>query len=119
MSEGTIRTQAGKSYSGNRTDDGTAWTHLHHYITETLELPDRLDLRNHSPTGFEWGYEGSGPAQLALAILADVVGPELALKHYQRFKREVVAKFDRDEWYIDDFTVEKQIQDWEQNKEEN
>jgi len=21
---------------------------------------------NHSPTGFSWGYEGSGPAQLAL-----------------------------------------------------
>ncbi|GAJ01677.1 unnamed protein product, partial [marine sediment metagenome] len=22
---------------------------------------------NHSPDGFSWGYEGSGPAQLALA----------------------------------------------------
>ena len=26
----------------------------------------RLDLWNHSPTGFEWGYPGSGPAQSAL-----------------------------------------------------
>jgi hypothetical protein len=26
-------------------------------------------LRNHSPDGFAWGYPGSGPAQLALAIL--------------------------------------------------
>ena len=34
-------------------------------------LNPRLDLWNHSPTGFEWGYGGSGPAQLALAILAD------------------------------------------------
>lgn len=25
----------------------------------------------HSPDGFEWGYGGSGPADLALAILAD------------------------------------------------
>jgi hypothetical protein len=25
----------------------------------------------HSPTGFEWGYGGSGPADLALSILAD------------------------------------------------
>lgn len=32
-------------------------------------LPPRYDLRNHSPSGFEWGYNGSGPAQLALAIL--------------------------------------------------
>ena len=32
-------------------------------------LPLRLDLFNHSPTGFSWGYGGSGPAQLALARL--------------------------------------------------
>lgn len=25
----------------------------------------------HSPTGFEWGYSGSGPADLALSILVD------------------------------------------------
>src|SRR2546426_5830744 len=31
----------------------------------------RLDLWNHSPTGFECGYGGSGPAQLALALLAE------------------------------------------------
>lgn len=34
----------------------------------------RLDLHlhlfPHSPSGFAWGYGGSGPAQLALAILA-------------------------------------------------
>jgi hypothetical protein len=30
-------------------------------------------LRN-SPTGFGWGYGGSGPAQLALALLADSLG---------------------------------------------
>ena len=32
-------------------------------------LPLRLEVRNHSPTGFEWGYAGSGPSQLALAML--------------------------------------------------
>ncbi|MCK4554525.1 hypothetical protein KAU19_06245, partial [Candidatus Parcubacteria bacterium] len=26
---------------------------------------------NHSPDGFAWGYGGSGPAQLALAILIE------------------------------------------------
>lgn len=30
-----------------------------------------LKLRSHSPTGPEWGYHGSGPRQLALAILFD------------------------------------------------
>lgn len=28
----------------------------------------------HSPTGFEWGYGGSGPAELARCILIDVLG---------------------------------------------
>lgn len=55
------------------------------------ELDPRTDLANHSPTGFSWGYGGSGPAQLALAILADSMGDEAALEHYQGFKSEVVA----------------------------
>lgn len=31
-------------------------------------LPPRNDVRDHSPDGFQWGYGGSGPAQLALAL---------------------------------------------------
>lgn len=55
-------------------------------------LPLHLGLRNHSPTGFAWGYSGSGPAQLALAILTDATGEqELALRHYQDFKARFVA----------------------------
>jgi hypothetical protein len=55
-------------------------------------LPLRLDLDNHSPTGFEWGYGGSGPAQLALALIADATGDdELAIKLHQQFKRKVVG----------------------------
>lgn len=59
-------------------------------------LSPRFDLYNHSPTGFAWGYEGSGPAQLALAILADCAGDRLALMHYQEFKRRVIATFDQE-----------------------
>jgi Family of unknown function (DUF6166) len=55
-------------------------------------LSPRLDLRNHSPTGFNWGYGGSGPAQLALAVLADhLKDEEQALKLYQDFKLKVIA----------------------------
>ena len=62
-----------------------------------IDLPLRLDLRNHSPTGFSWGYDGSGPAQLALALLADATGKDkLALKYYQRYKAEVVANLPKD-----------------------
>lgn len=56
-------------------------------------------VRYHSPDGFEWGYGGSGPAQLALALLIDVIGdPDEAEELYQRFKWDVVAQLDRDSW---------------------
>lgn len=64
-------------------------------------LDPRLDLRNHSPTGFEWGYGGSGPAQLALALLAHHFGEdEMALEVYQRFKFAVVARLPKYSWTL-------------------
>ena len=58
-------------------------------------LPLRLDLFNHSPTGFSWGYGGSGPAQLALALLADALGDDdWAIRLHQVFQvqgRSVLA----------------------------
>ena len=56
----------------------------------------RLDLVNHSPTGLNWGYGGSGPAQCALAILADYLDgdDELAVLLHQEFKFQFVANFD-------------------------
>lgn len=63
--------------------------------TGTRRLDLRLDLSNHSPTGFNWGYGGSGPAQLALALLADALGDDdRALRLHQLFKFKVVANWD-------------------------
>ena len=57
------------------------------------DLDPRLDLANHSPTGLSWGYEGSGPAQLSLALLADTLeDDERALKLYQPFKAAYIAR---------------------------
>lgn len=64
-------------------------------------LPPRLDVCNHSPDGLAWGYGGSGPAQCALAVLCDAVGPERALPLYQGFKRDQIARFDqREVWSL-------------------
>ena len=41
----------------------------------------------HSPTGFEWGYGGSGPSDLALNILGIFLDPYWAYKWHQEFKR--------------------------------
>lgn len=58
--------------------------------------PDRsLELANHSPSGFEWGYGGSGPTQLALALLLDYTDDEeVALAEYMAFKIEVVSQLE-------------------------
>jgi len=72
------------------------WTGAHRY-----DLPLRLDIGNHSPTGFEWGYGGSGPAQLALALVADCMGDELAYPSiYQTVKFKLVAHFPPDAWTL-------------------
>lgn len=62
---------------------------------DKYDLPLRLDLDVHSPAGFEWGYTGSGPAQLALAVLADCVGGEVAKVLYQEFKDDYVSRWKR------------------------
>ena len=62
----------------------------------------------HSPTGIEWGYGGSGPADLALSILTQYAGQEFANRHYQQFKFDVIASIPREGGTI---TVEK-IEQW-------
>jgi hypothetical protein len=75
----------GDIFRGMRTREGIVVAYNGH------ELPPRNDWRNHSPDGFEWGYGGSGPAQLALAILGALFSKRLALAHYQAFKFKIVA----------------------------
>ena len=90
-----------KTYSGVRTENGCAVT-----VTGPdgcRGLDPRFDLRAHSPDGFEWGYGGSGPAQLALALAADVLDDdEAALDIYQRLKFRVVARLSADHWVLTD-----------------
>ena len=45
----------------------------------------------HSPTCIEWGYGGSGPADLALSVLLALTDEQTANALYHRFLREVVA----------------------------
>ncbi len=58
--------------------------------------PDRSQgVWNHSPDGFMWGYAGSGPAQLALAILLEFAeSDEIAIRWHQSFKREILQGLD-------------------------
>lgn len=90
-------------------DNGNVW------ICEdgkpVARLNPRLDVMNKSPTGFAWGYEGSGPAQLAFAILAHIVGPHMAQKpcYFQIYKREVIGKLDQKAGFT---ITEQSVLDW-------
>lgn len=63
-------------------------------------LNPRTDFRNHSPDGFEWGYGGSGPAQLALALLLDSVDPYEAEACYHEYKWRVVSNLPKEKWEL-------------------
>ncbi len=88
-----------KVYHGIRMENGCAVS-----VEEGGEftaLDPRHDLRNHSPTGLEWGYSGSGPAQLARALAADVLGDDdRAQQGYQRRKSKVVGGLPREGWVL-------------------
>lgn len=67
-----------------RDDHGEAYANIPHLLVK------------HSPTGFEWGYHGSGPADLALNILFYCTDDEfLAKRYYQYFKQEVISGIDK------------------------
>ncbi len=67
------------------------------------------EIWNHSPDGFNFSYGGSGPAQLALAILYDVTGDkELSVRLHQDFKWQVVAGWG-DKWEISSEEIEQWV----------
>ncbi len=78
-----------KVYEGGRSLDGAVVT------VDGRPLNPRFDLKRFSAMGFEWTYEGDGPRQLALALLADHLGDDAkALALTERFMRDVVSVLD-------------------------
>jgi hypothetical protein len=95
------------TYVGSR-HDGNAIVSVVDAKTKCASMLDAgYRYVNHSSTGFEWGYLGSGPAQLAFAILLDhfgATGP--ALLWYQDFKEQVVANFLANHWELTSEEIE-------------
>lgn len=105
-----------KTYIGRRVE----LVGCHVTVTDrrgTRLLAQRQDLRLHSPSGFEWGYLGSGPAQLALAICADVLGnDERAVRVYQRFKEKMLAPLFGDDFRLSEELAREVIADIEREQ---
>ena len=104
-----------KIYNGIRQKTGTIVTVTRDGISSDLD--PRFDLRNHSPTGFEWGYGGSGPAQLALAILVDhLSNDDVAQNLYQAFKFRVIGALKSDSWTLSSDEIDKALQEIKDEK---
>jgi hypothetical protein len=103
----------GKVYCGIRTKGYQSGT-LISVGTSMTDIHSLKHIVRHSPTGMEFGYGGSGPADLALSILTDVFGGrvELADLYYMDFKFELVAGWSSDEWVI----TSDEIDEWLKKK---
>lgn len=88
-------------YLGKRGPKGEAVVKLN---GQPFDPARSRQVRNHSPDGFEWGYGGSGPAQLALAILLEEMDEESAVGLYQDFKWVVIANLEA-EWMMDSNSI--------------
>jgi len=92
------------TYSGFRNGEVTTVT------VDGRPLNLRLDLRALSEAGFEWGYVGSGPYQLALAILAEELGEHRALGNYRSFCENTLARLKQDRWVLEGDQIEMSLQ---------
>ncbi|MBX3397521.1 MAG: hypothetical protein KF873_02160 [Gemmataceae bacterium] len=104
------------AFVGYRVDEGVIVLRLFADGTAS-ELPPRTDLRLHSPDGFEWGYRGSGPTQLALAILVELLGEspgglDMAQDLYQDFRVAVVGRWPSSSWSITAGEIDEWIETW-------
>jgi len=82
-------------------------------------LEPRFDLANFSPDGLSWGYGGSGPSQLAVAMLMEVLGDwNRVAPLWGRFRDRFVARLPRGaNWTADGGDILAIAQEMERNQE--
>jgi hypothetical protein len=70
----------------------------------------------HSPDGFDWGYDGSSPADLARSILADCAGIRIADTLYRHFMCDFIvnlpgSSMPRASWWISEIDIRAWLQE--------
>lgn len=99
-----------KYYLGQRDENGIPKVSV---VEDGVARPLK-HINVHSPDGFEWGYAGSGPADLALAICADVLGERWettsiteslviaarSVTVYEKVKEKIVVGFPHALWSV-------------------
>jgi uncharacterized protein DUF6166 len=78
------------------------WETCQVWVGERELRPGRSQrVRNHSPDGFNWGYGGSGPAQLTLALLLELTTADMALLWYQEVKWRIIVRLPQADFILD------------------
>lgn len=115
-------TSDGRTYHGERnaaTEHPADRGALVVYVRESGSVRPLRHLVLHSPSGLEWGYTGSGPADLALSLLADAVDLDegAALEGEPRrahaaFKRQIVSQLPHHGWTLRREEILEWLQRW-------
>ena len=102
-----------KTYEGKR-DRGEAFVVVSHLDDSAVHSRKLRHMVRHSPCGIEWGYAGSGPADLAFSMLIDHfgggdIGLIRAEPLYQAFKEFVIAPLPRVGWTMDTTYIDERL----------
>lgn len=99
-----------RTFTARRNEDmGSVVINICYPNGQSTPLTHRVQ---HSPTGMEWGYNGSGPADLARSILWELIGEEPETALYQKFKYNFIATAP----YVGFVLQEDEIEMWIENE---
>lgn len=97
-----------RTFTAHRNEDmGSVRVHVSYPNGQSLPLVHRV---HHSPSGMEWGYSGSGPADLARSILWEVIGEEPESALYQKFKHDFVSAAPYEGFILHEDEIERWIE---------
>ena len=69
----------------------------------------------HSPDGFQWGYSGSGPTELARAILVRLYPDDDRVRHprcYRHFRDFAISRVKSDEFELKEDVARSWYEQW-------
>lgn len=100
-----------KVYVGERDGDGVGRVFVEEFKDGASKRRALKHVVRHSPTGLNWGYAGSGPADLASSILADMLEvPGVSPRMYQQFKFDMIVGLKSDGFRLPAEDVQQWLQ---------
>lgn len=97
-----------RTFTAHRNEDmGSVMVRVFYPNGQSMPLAHRV---HHSPTGMEWGYSGSGPADLARSILWEFIGEEPEHALYQKFKEDFVSVAPYEGFILQEDEIERWIE---------